>query len=191
MLDERRKWQDPEKTIKSVGVREKMVVADLGCGPGFFTIPLALAVGKSGIVYAVDSNSEMLSYLRANLQKLGSAPSGLVKIIEADVTKTKIPLNSVDIAFFANILHDLAEPSAFLGEVSRIIRKDSVIVDIDWKKMESGFGPPLEMRLSAGQSKQILHRAGFEVTKSVYAGRFHYGLVCRLTRRREINPRAL
>ena len=191
MLNERREWQNPERIIKSIGVREEMAVADLGCGPGFFTIPLALAVGKSGIVYAVDSSPGMLSYLRDNLEKLRNASSGLVKIIEADVTKTKIPSNSVDIAFFANILHDLAEPSIFLGEVSRIIRKDSVIVDIDWKKMESGFGPPLEIRLSAGQSKQILQEAGFEVTKSVHAGRFHYGLVCRPARRREINPRAL
>lgn len=103
----------------------------------------------------------------------------MVRIIEADVTKTKIPSTSVDIAFFVNILHDLVEPSMFLKEVRRIIRKDSVIVDIDWKKRENGFGPPLELRLTAVQSRKILQEAGFEVTKPVHAGRFHYGLVCR------------
>lgn len=64
MSKERRERQNPEKIIKSVGVTRGMVVADLGCGPGFFTIPLALAVGKSGMVYAVDSDAGMLSYLR-------------------------------------------------------------------------------------------------------------------------------
>jgi ubiquinone/menaquinone biosynthesis C-methylase UbiE len=179
MSEERRGWQNPEKVVRAIGVTRGMVVADLGCGPGFFTIPLASAVGRSGLVYGVDSNAGMLSYLRDNLEKIGKTPIGLVKLIEADVAQTDIPSGTVDVAFFANILHDLTEPSKFLREVRRMIKKDSIIVDIDWEKKESGFGPPLEIRLSAAQSKEILRGGGFKVVGSVYAGRFHYGLVCR------------
>ena len=179
MSQERRRWQNPEKIIKSLGITTGMSVADLGCGPGFFTIPLALAVGESGVVYAVDSDAGMLSHLQENLEKLGSTPHGSVKRIEADVTKTKIPSGSVDVALFANVLHDLAEPHAFLKEVRRIVKKDSVVVDVDWKKMDIGFGPPLGLRLSAEESEEILQRAGFNLARSIYAGRNHYGLLCK------------
>ena len=179
MSQERRRRQDPEKIIKNLGIRKGMTVADLGCGPGFFTIPLALAVGESGVVYAVDSDAGMLSHLQGYVEKLGSTPHGSVKRIKTDVTKTKIPSGSVDVAFFANVLHDLAEPQAFLNEVRRIVKKDSVIVDVDWKKMDTGFGPPPGLRLSAEESDEILQRAGFKRTKSIYAGRNHYGLLCK------------
>jgi ubiquinone/menaquinone biosynthesis C-methylase UbiE len=179
MSQERRRWQNPEKVIRSLGVTKGMSVADLGCGPGFFTIPLALAVGGSGAVYAVDSDARMLYHLRVNLEKLGSTPHGSVKRIEADLTETKIPSGSIDVALFANVLHDLAEPRAFLNEVRRIIKKDSVIVDVDWKKMDTGIGPPPGLRLSAEESEEILRKAGFRLAKPIYAGRLHYGLLCK------------
>ncbi len=50
----RRLLDDPRKYCKYV--RPGQVVADLGCGPGFFTIPLAETVGPGGRVYAVDSD---------------------------------------------------------------------------------------------------------------------------------------
>jgi ubiquinone/menaquinone biosynthesis C-methylase UbiE len=177
MSQERRRTQNPERIIKGIGVTRGMSVADLGCGPGFFTIPLALAVGRRGVVYAVDSDRGMLSHLRDNLERFGSVPHGSVKIIEADVTRTRIPSGSVDVALFANILHDLAEPRAFLNEVRRIIKKDSVVVDIDWKKTAPGKGPPPALRLSPEESEEILRRAGFRLTRPIYAGRLHYGLL--------------
>jgi len=36
------------------------VVADLGCGPGYYTLPLAESVGPEGRVYAVDMNEGVI-----------------------------------------------------------------------------------------------------------------------------------
>jgi ubiquinone/menaquinone biosynthesis C-methylase UbiE len=41
-------------------VQQGQVVADLGCGPGFFTFPLAESVGRNGRVYAVDSDENAI-----------------------------------------------------------------------------------------------------------------------------------
>ena len=182
MSPERKKWQDPEKVVREIGVGAGMSVADLGCGPGFFTLPLAMAVGGTGKVYAVDSNERMLSHLKSNVQALGAPPRAAIVPIAADVAATGIPSGTVDVAFFANVLHDLAEPAAFLKELRRILRKGSgsVAVDIDWDKVETGVGPPLGIRLSADESRAILSKGGFEVTKPIYGGRFHYGLLCKV-----------
>ncbi|MCL5994556.1 MAG: class I SAM-dependent methyltransferase [Chloroflexi bacterium] len=36
---------------------------DLGCGPGFWTLPLAEQTGPGGIVWALDISQEMLDAL--------------------------------------------------------------------------------------------------------------------------------
>lgn len=48
--NERGKWQNPEKTLKDIGLKEGKNFADIGCGYGFFTISAAKIVGESGNV---------------------------------------------------------------------------------------------------------------------------------------------
>ena len=45
------------------------VVADLGCGPGFFTFPLADRVGPTGKVYAVDSDPKAIRVIERKAAK--------------------------------------------------------------------------------------------------------------------------
>ena len=48
-------------------------VVDLGCGPGYYTLPLARMVGDEGRVIAVDVQQEMLSTLRERAEEAGLA----------------------------------------------------------------------------------------------------------------------
>lgn len=50
--------------VAAADVTPGMVVLDAGCGPGRVTIPLAKAVGKDGLVVAMDLQQEMLSKVR-------------------------------------------------------------------------------------------------------------------------------
>lgn len=184
MSSERREWQNPEEIIKGIGIRRGMVVADLACGPGFFTIPIAATVGIEGKVYAVDSNHRMLDHLRANLKR-SKVAQRVVKVIEANVTHTGIPSESVDVALFANIVHDLDDSAAFLREVKRMTKNDSLIVDVDWQKVRTEQGPPFEIRLTEEQSRKILSTNGLKVARTIDAGPFHYGLVCKRLPKRD------
>jgi len=48
MSEERKQWHNPETILKNIGVVKGMTMADLGSGPGFFTIPMAKATGEKG-----------------------------------------------------------------------------------------------------------------------------------------------
>ena len=80
-------------------------------------------------------------------------------------------------AMIANVLHDVADRKAFLKEVKRICKSKATVVDIDWKKAEMEFGPPLEIRLAESESRRILSKNGLAVSRRVEAGPYHYGLV--------------
>jgi len=66
---ERKKLFNSEKALSSLGIKAGMTVADIGCGTGFFSIPLASLVGKKGKVFAADISKEMLSDLRVKVKK--------------------------------------------------------------------------------------------------------------------------
>ncbi len=180
MAEDRKVWQNPEEIIEQINVAEGSSVVDFGCGPGFFTIPLAKKLGMKGRVYSVDSDMIMLNHLSANLEQIPPSERASVILVESDVSDTKIPNRSVDLVFFANVLHDLDDPKKFFMEASRILKVDGKLVDIDWEKLETNeMGPPLEWRLSESDSRKLLRENGFRVNYALNAGPYHYGFLCR------------
>ena len=159
MSDARKEWHNPQTVLGAIGIKKGMKLADLGSGPGFFTIPMAQITGETGLVYAVDSNQTMLSSLKENVAKSG-LNQRIIKIIESDVTRTGIAEESVDIVFFANVLHEVEDRKSFFQEVRRISKSTARIVDVDWKKIQTEHGPPLKERLSEDEAKQVLSENG-------------------------------
>ena len=184
MSDERKSWENPQELLNQVMISKGATAADLGCGPGFFTLPLAEKVGKEGKVYAVDANQIMLDHLSANLKKF-SSHDDLAELIplNADVSaRNSIPDASVDLVLFSDILHDLEDRKKFFVEVDRILRKSGIVVDLDWKKQEpNNHGPPMEWRLSENESRSILKENGFKIIHALNPGPYHYGFVCQGT----------
>ncbi|MBI4257709.1 MAG: methyltransferase domain-containing protein [Thaumarchaeota archaeon] len=66
----RRFFTRPKKFVSQYVSRGDMV-ADLGCGPGFYTIPMAEVVGPEGKVYAIDSDEKAIKEVNSKSSKLG------------------------------------------------------------------------------------------------------------------------
>jgi ubiquinone/menaquinone biosynthesis C-methylase UbiE len=173
---ERKQQHDPETILKAAGVMEGMIIADLGSGPGFFTIPMAQMTGEKGLVYAVDSNQIMLNALKENIAKSQVNPN-TIKLVNSDVSNTGIPSESVDLVLFANVLHEVADRKVFFQEVRRICKPTAHIVDVDWKKASTGHGPPIKIRLSENEVNAVFADNGFCGIKQIPIGPYHYELI--------------
>jgi len=180
MSEERKQWHNPETILNEAGITRGMIIADLGSGPGFFTIPMAQMTGETGLVYAVDSNQTMLNGLKENIAKSEVNPN-IIKIVNSDVCHTGIPEESVDLVLFANVLHEVEDRKAFFQEVRRISKPTAFIVDVDWKKLQTEHGPPFKERLSEDEANRVLSESGFTVVKQTDAGPYHYELICKPT----------
>ena len=53
-------FSDPVKNLKQFGLREDMIVADLGAGTGFYSMAVAEMVPK-GKVYAIEIQKDFLT----------------------------------------------------------------------------------------------------------------------------------
>jgi ubiquinone/menaquinone biosynthesis C-methylase UbiE len=180
MSEERKQQHNPQTILDEAGVKKGMIIADLGSGPGFMTIPMAQMTGEKGLVYAVDSSQTMLNGLKENIAKSEVNPN-IIKIVNSDVCHTTIPKESVDLVLFANVLHEVEDKKAFFKEVRRISKPAAYIVDVDWKKAQTKLGPPFKERLSEDEANRVLAENGFCAIKQIDIGPYHYEIIYKLT----------
>ena len=166
-----RKWHHPEISLESLGLREGMTFMDVGCGYGFFTIPAASMVGETGKVYAVDIDPASIDQLKRE-----AADKGLkninAKVGEAE--KTVFCDACSDIVFYSIVLHDFRDSAKVLRNAKRMLKPSGTLVDLDWKKKSTVFGPPVQIRFSEEQASNLIKQAVFSIESVKDAGSDFY-----------------
>jgi ubiquinone/menaquinone biosynthesis C-methylase UbiE len=160
--------------MRSLGVRAGKVVADLGCGPGFFTLPLAELVGPGGQVYAVDVQQEMVDDLR---KRLAEQHITNVAVRRSSELEPGIPVGVVDLALLAFVLHEIDRRSMFLLAAKRLLKPGGRIAVLEWEKIETPVGPPLEARITADELIADADAAGLRLLEERSLHEWHYLLV--------------
>jgi ubiquinone/menaquinone biosynthesis C-methylase UbiE len=156
---ERSIWQKPAEVIGALNVQREDRVADIGAGTGYFTLPLARAVGEDGCVFAVDSEPGMIRYLEKRIEK-EHAP--MVRPILAKHGRG-VALEALDLAFSCNTYHHLEDRIEYWSRFGRLLKPDGRVAIVDWTKRPMPLGPPKEMRLSAHQVSVEMRSAGFSL----------------------------
>jgi ubiquinone/menaquinone biosynthesis C-methylase UbiE len=165
-------FENPDAILSEVGVDSGQVVADIGCGTGFFTLPLAKLVGKQGKVYALDTHPTMIKELRKRTKNLKQ-----VKPIHSQENRFPLEDGSLDFALLVNMIHELENWRLFLKEVRRILKPEGKICVVDWKKKKMVMGPPLKIRLTKKRIREMLRQSGYGQIKSLSPLPFHNGFV--------------
>ncbi len=155
---ERLTWLPPTQVLESLRLNSDDIIADLGAGTGYFSIPMAMEAAQ-GKVYAVDSQREMLDLL-AN--RLSAQIASNVELVEANADSTGLSQNSCSLVFMANVWHEFDDRAAVLHESFRILTRPGRIAILDWRPdVERVAGPPVEHRLSPQTAVDELAAAGF------------------------------
>ncbi len=128
------RMNDPNRDLKVDEVIAKLrlkpgdIVADIGSGSGAFTIPFAKAVAPNGVVYAVDIDKDMLSYVADRAKKEGVTN---IKTVLGENDDPKLPVHNLDVAFFHRVLHMIEHRQAYLNSTATYMKPDGRIVVID------------------------------------------------------------
>ncbi len=156
---ERRAMLAPERVIADIQPEPGQVWAEVGCGNGFFTLPLA---AKVSTVHALDISEDMLGKLRTNLD--GQGISNVETALSAENT---LPLadDSVDGVLMAFVAHEFDEPVKAFAEAGRVIKAAGILAVVEFAKVES-WGPPLAHRVSPEEVEGWAHQAGLTPARS-------------------------
>lgn len=164
----------PRDLLTRAGLREGMVVADVGCGPGFFTLPAAQLAGPAGRVYAIDIRREMLEAVADKARD-----AGLPNIETVPAEESGIPLSDgvAQVVLLAFVLHEAVDPATFTREVARILAPGGNLLLLEWKKEEMPAGPPVRDRIAPEEAAMRLTRAGLRIVDRFEPNAYHYGLI--------------
>jgi ubiquinone/menaquinone biosynthesis C-methylase UbiE len=155
-------WQKPDQVLRALGVRRGQVVADVGAGPGFWTVPLARRVGRRGHVFALDPEPAALDVLRRRLAK--ARVSNVTPVLNDD-TAPMLPDAACDLAVIVNVYHHFAEPAAFLKRVARCLKPGGRLANIDWADRDTPKGPPAHRRIPPAVFLRHARQAGLSLVK--------------------------
>jgi ubiquinone/menaquinone biosynthesis C-methylase UbiE len=171
---ERAESQDPKALWRRLRLRAGMTVADVGAGTGYFAFPAAEVVGPTGRVYAVDISRELVGLLR---ERAAERRLGHVVVVRSTPDRIPLPDRCADVVLLANLLHGVSART--VAEAVRILRPGGRLVDVDWKKGRTPWGPPVEHRLSTAEAGRVLRAHGLRTAPPWAFGPYHYAIVGR------------
>jgi ubiquinone/menaquinone biosynthesis C-methylase UbiE len=156
------RWKPPVLLAKA-GAREGHAALDLGCGPGFWTLPLADIVGPSGHVFASDVSRELLDALVAR------NPPSHVLAVRGELPAIEMPDASVDFVWAAFVFHEVEEPLTLALEIRSVLRPGGRVAVLDWRPDASGeSGPPRKDRISPEGVCAYLKAGGFLEVNNIW-----------------------
>ena len=117
-------FRNPQRLLKAAGLKPGQKVLEVGCGPGFFTIPAAKIVGNEGVVYAVDVHPLAIERVKEKIEKEGIKN---IKPILTNASNTGLPDQSIDLAFIFGLRYIAGGLGNVIAEIHRILKPGGVL----------------------------------------------------------------
>jgi ubiquinone/menaquinone biosynthesis C-methylase UbiE len=116
--------RDPYEVLKAAGLEPGQDVLEVGCGPGFFTVPAATIVGEGGTLYALDVNPLAVEKVQ---RKVAEAGVTNVKTVLADAARSGLPDESFDLVFLFGLARPVGGPEAIWVEMHRLLEPGGIL----------------------------------------------------------------
>ncbi|HKZ51928.1 MAG TPA: class I SAM-dependent methyltransferase [Candidatus Acidoferrales bacterium] len=121
-------WQRPQEVMDALGLTAGSVVADVGCGEGYFTFHLAARVTSQGRVYAVDVNEGDLKSIRQRAER-EHLPQ--IQTVLGRSDDPRLPAASLDAALVVNAYHEMRDYDAMLAAIYAALKPGGLLGIID------------------------------------------------------------
>jgi len=130
MRESREREEGTKLLLDRLNVEEGSTICDMGCGNGFYTIPLARMTGEEGVVYGVDIQPEMLEMLREEARKAGV--ENVVPTLGTAIDP-KLPPGSIDLLLLVDVYHEMSHPEQMLEAMRKALAPNGRLVLLEFR----------------------------------------------------------
>jgi SAM-dependent methyltransferase len=158
-----REWEErSDLLLSALNLKAGDVVADIGCGSGYYTRRLAKLVGnpltpsystglERGIVYAVEIQPEMLDLLT---NKLAAEKIFNVKPVLGTITDPKLPRASVDLILMVDVYHEFDHPFEMIEAMCASLKPGGRIVLVEFRGEDPNVPIKLVHKMTEAQVRK-------------------------------------
>jgi cyclopropane fatty-acyl-phospholipid synthase-like methyltransferase len=151
------------RVIETLQLRGGETVADVGCGDGFYTLPLARALG-TGKVVAEDIDHAALAKLK---KRLADQQIKNVEVVKGKADDPFLTPDSLDAVLIVNAYHEMSAHETMLRHVRAALKPGATVVLMEgiWDNREKQSRDEQTKRhqLAPPTAKEELEAAGFEI----------------------------
>ncbi len=159
---EREAEERPSEAIEQLDLKPGMVVCDLGCGNGYYSLTMAKLVTPGGKVLAVDIQPEMLHLLELRCKEVGVEN---IEPILSTVADPKLPPESVDLLLLVDVYHEFSHPQQMLAGIRAGLKPKGVIALLEYREEDRSVPIKPEHKMSKKQILKEYTANGFRLAK--------------------------
>ena len=119
----------PDQVLETLALQPGHNVADIGAGGGYFSLRFAEEVGREGHVFAIDTNSDSLEFIKESAKEKGLDNVETVLATEDGWTLPE----SVDLVFMRNVCHHIPNRVAYFTKLKEILNPDGRIAILEYR----------------------------------------------------------
>ncbi len=164
LMESREQQEQPEKVLQVMGLRDGDVVADIGCGNGFYALRLAKRIEPHGVVLGVDVQQGMLDQLAERQEEAGI--SNIYPIL-GRFEDPLLPPGKVDWMLVADAYHEFSDPKAMLARMRESLAPGGRVALIEYRAERgvgaNGFPVPRDHSMTIDEVVGEWSEAGFEL----------------------------
>ncbi len=160
---ERDREERASESFKRLNLMPGMTVCDMGCGNGYWTLPMARDVGPDGRVLAVDIQREMLQMLRKRASRVK-----LEKVIEPILGKVddpNLPENEIDLVLMVDVYHEFSHPESMLWGIRRALKPTGVVALLEFRQEDDSVPIKPLHKMSKTQIMKEYEKNGFKLVR--------------------------
>ena len=132
--------EEPERVLDAMGLRPGDVVADVGCGSGYYARRMARRVQPGGTVYCQDIQPEMLEIMRERATDEGLTG---IEAVLGTPTDPRLPEGAIDWAIIADVYHEMSDPEPMLAGIRRALAPGGRVALLEYR-VEDGTGDTIK-----------------------------------------------
>lgn len=157
---------DAQNVISRLNLKGNEVFMDAGCGDGHVAMEAYDMMDDTSRIYAVDIYGPSIEDLEIDLKK-----DGITNVIpvQSDIAdKIAIDADVVDMCLMINVFHHFVATETAdeaISELKRVIKPGGKIAVMDYKKMDSGYGPPVKFKSTPEELEEMFSKHDLKMVK--------------------------
>jgi len=158
---ERAEEEDTLSVLRALELKKDWVVADIGCGTGYYSFRMAPSVHE---VLGVEIQQEMLDLLMTAGKKNGIAN---VKPVLGTITDPKLPAGGVDLVLLVDVYHEFDHPVEMLTALRQALSATGRVALVEFKGEDQRIPIKAIHKLTEHQARKEFEALGFTWERTV------------------------